>query len=382
MADPLGVYIHWPYCARICPDCDFNVFRHRGREHEQGDLVTAICADLEQQRRQTGPGDLVSIFFGGGTPSLMNPADVARIIELCRRLWTPVEPLEINLEANPTDAETARFEALAQAGVTRLSLGVQSLDDAELRFLGRNHGAEEAQRAARLARRVFPQLSVDFIYALPGQTRDQWRATLAGAVALEPDHISPYQLTIESGTAFDRAVRRGRLQPTDDILGAELYDLTQEDLNAAGYDAYEVSNHARRPEARSRHNLIYWRGEAYVGVGPGAHGRLHMPQGWTATVTASRPEDYIKALRQTGSGISTVEALSDADRAQERLMMGLRTDEGVAWIDLRALDLSPASQAVQALAELGLAAPDPLRLRVTPEGRRMLDSVIRKLVLD
>ena len=382
MADTLGVYIHWPYCARICPYCDFNVFRHRGREHEQADLVAAICADLEMQRRQTGPGDLVSVFFGGGTPSLMAPEDVSRIIELCRSLWTPVEPLEINLEANPTDAETARFEALAQAGVTRLSLGVQSLDDSELRFLGRNHGAEEALRAARLARRVFPQLSVDFIYALPGQTAEQWRQTLARALALEPDHISPYQLTIETGTAFERAVRRGRLQPADDILGADLYDLTQAVLSAAGFDAYEVSNHARRPDARSRHNQLYWRGEAYVGVGPGAHGRLRTGQGWLATVAASRPEAYIDAVRRTGSGVESVEPLSDTDRAQERLMMGLRTDEGVGWGELAALDLSAASTSVQDLADIGLVSPDADHLRATPEGRRMLDSVIRKLVLD
>ncbi len=382
MADPLGVYIHWPYCARICPYCDFNVFRHRGREHEQSNLVSAICADLEQQRSQTGPADLVSIFFGGGTPSLMEPADVARIIDLCRRLWTPVEPLEINLEANPTDAETARFQALAQAGVARLSLGVQSLDDAELRVLGRNHGAEEALRAARLARQVFPQLSVDFIYALPGQTPAQWRANLARAVELEPDHISPYQLTIETGTAFERAVQRGRLLPVDDVLGADLYDLTQDCLSAAGYDAYEVSNHARRPDARARHNLIYWRGEAYVGVGPGAHGRLQTAQGWIATVAASRPEAYIDIVRRTGSGVETVESLSDTDRAQERLMMGLRTDEGVAWGEVSPLALTPASPAVQELVELGLLSSDLLRLQATRGGRRMLDSIIRKLVLD
>ena len=382
----LGLYVHWPYCARICPYCDFNVFRDRGREAEPAALVDAICRDLEHHRARTGPRDLVSIFFGGGTPSLMPPESVARIIDLCRALWpsqgASPGPLEITLEANPTDAEATRFSALAAAGVTRLSLGVQSLTDTDLVFLGRNHGAAEARRAAVLARTIFPQLSLDFIYALPGQTLADWQATLASALDLSPDHLSPYQLTIEPGTAFDRAVRRQRFAPADDARGADLYDLTQSTLAAAGFTAYEVSNHARGPDARSRHNLLYWRGEAYVGVGPGAHGRLDQAGAWIATVAASKPADYIATVEAQGTGVVDATPLSAEERSQERLMMGLRTLDGTAWADLAPLGLTPQSPGVVELVTLGLLATDDRRLQATAAGRRVLDAMIRHLLLD
>ena len=378
---PLGVYIHWPYCARICPYCDFNVYRARGRAAEQAGLVDAMAADLAAHRVLTGDQVLVSIFFGGGTPSLMDPEDVARLIRLCRDLWTPAERVEVSLEANPTDAEAGHFAALSAAGVNRLSLGVQSLDDGALKLLGRNHGAEEAIRAARLARRLFPQLSVDLIYALPDQTPDAWSNALKTALALDPDHVSPYQLTIEPGTAFDRAVRRGTLIPPDDGRGADLYDVTQQILSVHGYSAYEVSNHARSPAAMARHNLVYWRGEAYVGVGPGAHGRLWQAGGWVAAEAARTPKAYVETVSAQGLGHGEALRMTPQDRAEERLLMGLRIREGVRWHEIAALGLGPGSDRVSGLAAHGWLVADDDGLRATPEGRHLLDGIIRTLIV-
>ncbi len=376
---PLGVYIHWPYCARICPYCDFNVYRDRGRDAEKRALAEAIAVDLEAQSRMTGPRRLASIFFGGGTPSLMTPDQVAQIIDLCRRLWPQGDALEISLEANPTDAEADRFAALSQAGVNRLSLGVQSLDDAQLAFLGRNHSATEAHRAAILARRLFARLSIDLIYALPGQTEAGWRSALNHAVDLGAEHISPYQLTIEQGTAFDRAVRRGRQAPVESELAARLYDATQEVLSLRGYSAYEVSNHALGEAARSRHNLVYWRGEDYIGVGPGAHGRLTTPEGRLATEAVPAVGAYIDQVLNTGLGFKNPERLDGLEQAQERLLMGLRLLEGVRWTELAPLGLHPADPRVRDLESYGLVVWDGLRLRATSDGRRILDSVTRAL---
>ena len=375
MTLPLGLYVHWPYCARICPYCDFNVVRDRGRKVEQAQLVEAILTDMRTQADLTGPRPLVSIFFGGGTPSLMEPDAVARIIAEAKILWPSQEPLEISLEANPTDAERERFEGFAKAGVERLSLGLQSLNDASLKLLGRNHGADEALRAARTARDIFARLSVDLIYALPGQSPQAWADELSAAADLGADHISPYQLTIESGTAFDRAVRRGALVPPDDELGAVLYGTTQTVLSQRGFDAYEVSNHAKGQAARSRHNLIYWRGEDYVGVGPGAHGRITVEGERVATFAASKISDYRDQVETTGLGWESEQVLSPQEQAEERLLAGLRIDEGVAFSDLAALDLSAHHHRVVQLAELGLITTDANRLCATPQGRALLDAV-------
>lgn len=378
-APPLGVYIHWPYCARICPYCDFNVFRDRGRADEQAALVAAIAQDLTAQAALTGPRELVSVFFGGGTPSLMDPQAVADLVALARRLWTPAADLEVSLEANPTDAEAARFGALAQAGVERLSLGLQALDDAALAFLGRDHDAAAGRRAAQAAARAFPRLSLDLIYARPGQTAADWRGELGEALALGPGHVSPYQLTIEAGTAFDRAVRRGRFTPPDPDLAAELFETTQEVLEAAGFTAYEVSNHAHGEAARSRHNLVYWRGWDYVGAGPGAHGRLTAGAGREATVAHARPADYIAAVRETGLGFASREALSPVEAAEERLLLGLRIDEGVPFAELAALSLTPRHPQVLEFTGAGLIAEDAERLRATPAGRLVLDALTARL---
>jgi oxygen-independent coproporphyrinogen-3 oxidase len=375
---PLGVYVHWPYCARICPYCDFNVVKARGGE-EPAQLARAIVRDLEGQAALTGPRELTSIFFGGGTPSLMDPAWAAEIVAAARRLWSPAADLEVTLEANPTDAEAARFQGFAAAGVNRLSLGLQSLDDAALSFLGRNHDAAAAIRAAEAARAAFPRLSIDLIYARPGQTPAAWAEELRAALALGPEHVSPYQLTIESGTAFDRAVRRGRFAPTDPETGAALFDTTQEILGAAGFEAYEVSNHARGAAARSRHNLVYWRGEDYVGAGPGAHGRITLGGARHATYAAPKAADYIARVGEAGVGFQTREALTPREAAEERVLLGLRIAEGVARAELAALAIPEAR--IADLIALGLLADDPERLRATAAGRLVLDRLTAELAV-
>ncbi|MGQ3016222.1 radical SAM family heme chaperone HemW [Phenylobacterium sp.] len=380
-APPLGVYVHWPYCARICPYCDFNVYRDRGRAAEQAALVDAIIDDLRTQAELTGPRTLVSVFFGGGTPSLMAPDAVAKVLEAVCQLWTPAADLEVSLEANPTDAEAGRFAALAEAGVGRLSLGVQALDDAALSFLGRDHDAAAARRALEMATRTFPRLSLDMIYARPGQTPEAWEAELREALSYGPEHVSPYQLTIEAGTAFDRAVRRGQFTPPDDELGAALYDTTQAVLEAAGFEAYEVSNHARGEAARSRHNLVYWRGLDYVGVGPGAHGRITVDGVRHATEAMARPAAYIAQVAESGRGFSGPETLSPAAAAEERVISGLRIWPGVTFVEVAPLGLSPDHPRVKALTGAGLLQVDNLRLRVTPAGRLLLDHVVERLLV-
>jgi oxygen-independent coproporphyrinogen-3 oxidase len=378
LTSPIGVYIHWPYCARICPYCDFNVVRHRGGDQPAA-LARAILADLEGQRALTGPRRLKSIFFGGGTPSLMDPDQASEMIELCKRLWGADPDLEVSLEANPTDAESGRFAAFADAGVNRLSLGLQSLDDAALEFLGRNHDAAQAVRAAMRAAVAFPRLSVDMIYARPGQTEAAWRAELAQVLALGAEHVSPYQLTIETGTAFDRAVKRGAWTPPDPDLGAALFEATQEALETAGFDAYEVSNHARGEAARSRHNLVYWQGHDYVGAGPGAHGRLTLNGKRTATQAAAGIADYIALVEGAGTGFELIEPLSPVEAAEERLLMGLRIDAGVAFEEVAALAIPKAR--IADLIEAGLLADDPTRLRATRAGRLVLDRVTERLIV-
>jgi oxygen-independent coproporphyrinogen-3 oxidase len=304
----------------------------------------------------------------------MDPADVARVIEAIRSLWTPADDLEISLEANPTDAEADRFSALAGAGVNRLSLGVQSLDDTALGFLGRNHDARAARRAIDIARGAFARLSVDLIYALPGQDLAAWADELALVAGLGPEHISPYQLTIEPGAAFHRRVQRGVLVPLDADRAADFYETTQRVLEATGFEAYEVSNHARGEAARSRHNLIYWRGEDYVGVGPGAHGRLTLAGERFATTAPDAIADYVDAVRRADAGLRR-EHLTPRDIGLERLLMGLRTVEGVALADLAPLAIPPSR--IERMG--GLVRPVDGRLRATAAGRPVLDRVIAEL---
>ncbi len=376
----VALYVHWPYCARICPYCDFNVVRDRGKVEEQAALVEAILADMEAQAVLTGPRRLASIFFGGGTPSLMAPEAVAAVIARARALFPPRGPIEITLEANPTDAEAARFAALSDAGVNRLSMGVQALDDAALRFLGRNHSADEARRAVAVAARAFPRLSIDLIYARPNQTVDDWRAELTEALDLGFEHVSPYQLTIEPTTAFGRAVARGAWTPPDEDRAAALYETTQTVLETAGFDAYEVSNHARGEAARSAHNLHVWRGGDYLGVGPGAHGRLTLAGARTATVAHRGIGAYVAGVA-AGTPWSEREAQSAGDAAEERVLLGLRTVEGVELSDLAVLGRAVEAEPLVGLIGDGFLAVNTGRVRATNAGRPVLDGVLRALLV-
>ncbi len=376
----MALYVHWPYCARICPYCDFNVVRDRGKVEEQAALVAAILADMEAQGLLTGPRRLASIFFGGGTPSLMASEAVAAVIDRARTLFPPRGPIEITLEANPTDAEAARFAALSDAGINRLSMGVQALDDAALAFLGRNHSADEARRAVAVAARAFTRLSIDLIYARPDQTVDGWRAELTGAIDMGFEHVSPYQLTIEPTTAFGRAVARGAWTPPDEDLSAALYETTQTVLEAAGFDAYEVSNHARGEAARSAHNLHVWRGGDYLGLGPGAHGRLTLGGARTATVAHRGIGDYVAGVN-AGTPWREREAQSARDAAEEKVLLGLRTVEGVALADLAVLGRGMETGPLAGLVGDGFLAAEAGRIRATAAGRPVLDGVLRALLV-
>lgn len=379
----IALYVHWPYCARICPYCDFNVVRDRGRVEEQAALAQAILADLEAQAALVGPRALASIFFGGGTPSLMPPEAVAAVVARARALFPPREhqrrDIEISLEANPTDAEAGRYAALAEAGINRLSMGVQSFDDAALEFLGRDHSAAEARRAIALAARVFPRLSIDLIYARPGQSVADWTGELATALDLGFEHISPYQLTIAEGTAFARAVMRGAWTPPDDDLAAALYETTQDLLEAAGFDAYEVSNHARGVEARSVHNLHVWRGGDYLGLGPGAHGRLTLGGVRTATVAQRAISAYVEGVA-AGSPWAEQDAQSPQDAAEEKVLLGLRTVEGVPLSLLQGLGLSVDKGPLADLLGDGFVALNHGRIAATATGRPLLDAVLKALL--
>lgn len=375
-----ALYIHWPFCAKKCPYCDFNSHVRDGVDVAA--WQAALIADMRAEAEVAGGERLTSIFFGGGTPSLMPPALVAALLAEAEALWGFDPAIEITLEANPSSVEAANFAALAGAGVNRVSLGVQSLDDAELRFLGRLHGADEALAALDTAQRQFGRVSFDMIYALPGHTPELWHDRLTRALSLGTGHLSLYQLTIEPGTRFASDVRRGRLTPLDDDAAAQLFDITQELTTAAGLPAYETSNHARAGE-ESRHNLVYWRYQDYAGIGPGAHGR----RGCVATVRHKKPENFLKAVAAQGHGIAEARPLAVADQAAEALLMGLRLAEGV---DLAAMgerfglprDGLVDEAALARLAALGLVWQAGERIGVAPEGRGVLDALLAEIVAD
>lgn len=378
--DPgFGIYVHWPFCASKCPYCDFNSHvRHVAPD--QARYVSAFGRELATAARRTPGRTVSSIFLGGGTPSLMEPATVGTILETIAKLWTVTADCEVTLEANPTSVEAERFRGFRAAGINRVSLGVQALDDADLRSLGRTHSADEALRAVDVARRHFDRYSFDLIYARPGQTAAGWEAELRRAIAEAAEHLSLYQLTIEPGTMFEALHRAGKLAMPDDDMGRVLYDLTQAVCTEAGLPAYEISNHAR-PGAECRHNLIYWRSGDFVGAGPGAHGRLTLGNGRIATATEKHPETWLKRVEEQGSGIVSEEHLVQIENADEFLVMGLRLAEGIDLARYEALSGRPLDpERIAFLEGEGFVRRLPGgRLKVTPEGFPVLNAVVADL---
>jgi oxygen-independent coproporphyrinogen-3 oxidase len=373
-----ALYIHWPFCLKKCPYCDFN--SHVRSEVDHDHWQRALLADLAHEAELTGHEPLDSIFFGGGTPSLMPPALVAALLAEAERRWTFAPNVEITLEANPSSVESARFADLAAAGVNRVSLGVQALDDQTLHFLGRLHNAEDALTALATAQRHFERTSFDLIYARPNQTPAQWQDELARALAFGTDHLSLYQLTIEPGTRFATGVREGRFTPLDEDTAADLFAQTRAQTAAAGLPAYEVSNHAR-PGQESRHNLTYWRYHDYAGIGPGAHGRRNA----TATTRHRKPENWLEAIASQGHGITESRPLATREQASEAMLMGLRLTEG---IDLPALAarfvLTPDQLANPAKLAFyqsqDLLRQSGTRIAVTDAGIAVLDGLLAELV--
>jgi putative oxygen-independent coproporphyrinogen III oxidase len=370
----LALYVHWPFCISKCPYCDFN--SHVRSSIDQDEWRDALLADLAHEARILPGRTLTSIFFGGGTPSLMEPATASAVIGAARQHWGEADAIEITLEANPNSVEATRFADLAAAGVNRLSLGLQSFDDPSLAFLGRAHSAKEGERALEVAQKHFPRVSFDLIYALPADTEAAWSATLDRAVAKGTSHLSLYQLTIEPGTRFASMVAKHEFEPLDSDEAADLYELTAERTAAAGISAYEISNHARAGQ-ESRHNLTYWRYGDYAGIGPGAHGRRLGAR----TVRHRKPENFVSGIRRNGHGMVEEEMLSQAEAADEALVMGLRLSEG---IDPTALSARFGKAVVDDASVARLVASGHLerdgdRVRTTSSGRLLLDRVLAEI---
>lgn len=378
MSEPLALYIHWPFCVSKCPYCDFN--SHVRESVDQEVWRSALLADMAYEARLTAGQKLGSIFFGGGTPSLMPPETAAALIAAAEAHWSFADDIEITVEANPSSVEAANFAELAAAGVNRASLGLQALDDATLTFLGRAHKVDESLKALETAQAHFGRVSIDLIYARPNQTPKQWDAELTRAIGFGTGHMSLYQLTIEPGTRFATDVAKHAWEPLGDDAAADLYALTQERMEAAGLSAYEISNHARAGE-ESRHNLAYWRYQDYVGIGPGAHGRRlgH------ATMRHRKPENFLSAVERNQHGLKSEEQLDTATQAMEALLMGLRLREGVdisVLGDRFAIDSADLIdwKAVDKLVGLGFINRHMWKIQVTPKGFPLLDAILPQIV--
>ncbi|WP_335654346.1 radical SAM family heme chaperone HemW [Parasphingorhabdus sp.] len=377
---PLALYIHWPFCVSKCPYCDFN--SHVRAQVDVAAWQAALLADMAHEAALTPGRTLSSIFFGGGTPSLMPPALVERLIAAAERHWGFADDIEITLEANPSSVEAENFHDLAGAGVNRVSLGLQALDDETLGFLGRAHDVAEGLAALATAQAAFERVSFDLIYARPGQSLADWRAELGRALGFGTGHLSLYQLTIEPGTRFETLVRTGALLPADDDHCADLFELTRDMTATAGLPAYEISNHAR-PGQESRHNLIYWRYQDYIGIGPGAHGRRLD----SATERHKKPENFLSTVDRNGNGLKVEKALAPETRATEALMMGLRLAEGV---DLEALEARTGlakermvdQPEIAKLGKLGFIEQRSERLVVLPKGMPLLDAILPKVIAE
>ncbi|WP_137864749.1 MULTISPECIES: radical SAM family heme chaperone HemW [unclassified Sphingomonas] len=369
---PLALYVHWPFCVSKCPYCDFN--SHVRESVDQAAWRVAMLADLAHEAEALPGRRLGSIFFGGGTPSLMPPETVAAVIAAAEAHWGFEPGIEITLEANPSSVEAARFADIAAAGVNRVSLGLQALDDADLRFLGRAHGVDEGLAALETAQLAFERVSFDLIYARPGQTPAGWEAELRRALSFGTEHLSLYQLTIEPGTRFATLFEKGELKAFDPDEAADLFEVTRAITAAAGLPAYEVSNHAR-PGAESRHNLTYWRYGDYAGVGPGAHGRRN----GVATLRRKKPENWLAAIERNGHGIEREDRLETRDRGVEALLMGLRLAEGIDLARIPDAPIDPG--ALTGMAAQGLVEREGSRLRVTDAGMPVLEAILRELVI-
>ncbi len=377
-SDAFGIYIHWPFCKAKCPYCDFNSHvRHEGVDALS--FALALAAELRWFAERTRGRTVSSIFFGGGTPSLMPPEAVAHVLDEIARLWAVSPKVETTLEANPTSIEAENFRGYRAAGVNRVSVGVQALNDDDLKALGRQHSSEEAIAAFRLAAKIFPRVSFDMIYARPNQTPEQWRAELARALSEQQGHMSLYQLTIEPGTAYFDLYERGRLVTPSDDRAADLYDITQEMTEKAGLSTYEVSNHAA-PGQESQHNLLYWRYGEYAGVGPGAHSRLADGENRRALVAERHPESWRELVKKQGHGIVSDVVVPPADQASEYLLMGMRIAEGIdmdryAALAGREID----SSKLAGMKSMGLIKRNGQRLMATADGRKLLNAVIAEL---
>jgi len=383
LADPddapqFGVYVHWPFCLSKCPYCDFNSHvRHAAIDEER--FARAFAAEIAATAARAPARIVSSIFFGGGTPSLMRPATIASVLDAIARHWRVAPQAEVTLEANPTSVEAERFRGYRAAGVNRISLGVQALDDRALAALGRLHSAREALEAIAVARSVFHRYSFDLIYARPHQTAGEWARELGRALAEAGEHVSLYQLTIEADTPFAGLHAAGKLQIPDAEQARALYDLTQELCAAQGLPAYEISNHAR-PRGECRHNLVYWRAREYAGIGPGAHGRLDIGDARHATVTEKRPEDWLRRVEQDGQALVVDDVLTREQMADEFLLMGLRLSEGIDPARYAAVAGRPLDPArIATLREHGLIETTAGRLRVTLPGFPLLDAVVADL---
>lgn len=377
-AHGFGLYVHWPYCTRICPYCDFNVYAAKDRDN--GPLNAALLEDLGRHADLlVGHPALGSVYLGGGTPSLMAPADIAALIETAERRFGLEADAEITLEANPVDISLAALESWKAAGVTRLSLGIQSLEDEALAFLGRDHDAAMAKRSVADALTVFDNLSIDLIYARPGQPQTSWKTELTEALSLDAPHLSLYELTIEERTAFGQRAKRGELVPMDDDDQADLYELTQDICEAHGLPAYEVSNHAASKQYQSRHNLTYWRGGDWIGIGPGAHGRLTVDGARIATHAAARPAHYQLSM-QMPLERSSLSELSPLDNARELLALGLRSEAG---FDLERIDLVTGREidaaTLASFVDSGLIHQKGQTIALTQEGRLLADRIAAEL---
>lgn len=374
-----GIYIHWPFCAAKCPYCDFNS-HVRHQQVDQKRFVKAFERELEHNRELSGPRTVTSIFLGGGTPSLMDPDTVDAILSKVRDLWDVPNDIEVTMEANPSSVEAGRFRGYHDAGVNRVSMGVQALNDKDLKFLGRLHSVEDAKKAIKLARDIFPRMSFDLIYGRPNQTVQSWQDELIEAIDMAVDHLSLYQLTIEEGTPFFKLHEAGKIITPDDDHLVDIYDATQGLCAKYNLPAYEVSNHAK-VGAESQHNLNYWRYGDYVGVGPGAHGRISSKSTKLATITEPHPETWASNVEENGHGIITEEVLDKEAQADEVLIMGLRLKEGIdvaRWENLSGKSFNTAREAN--LLEQGLIERvGNSRIRCTETGILVLNSIIAEL---